>query len=773
MKSLTLKPATWAALAAMVAVPAFADNSEKELDAVTVTSAAGYEQKLVEAPASISIITTEDLRSKPYTSLIDAVRELEGVDVGETRDKTGQATISMRGMGSDYTLVLINGRRQNNHGDIYPNNFGGNQFNHIPPLDAIERIEIIRGPASTLYGADAMGGVINIITKGVSDKWSGSVTHSRTMQSDDDYGDDITTDFHVSGPIIKDVLGLTVRGSAYNRLESNPKYDDVTDPSGTIHSRELGFGGGGKTVDNDNKSIGATLSWTPTQNQRIFFDIDTYQQKYDNSQGQLGTVDGIDSIWRTATTAGIESAAPRVGYSEDQEFTRDSWSIAHDGEWSFGNSFVSFQQVKTNNNGRTLPFTVAERQDLYNIIKGNDVYSTMSENERKTLAENKYLPRPKRTMESEQFVLDAKLDIPFELAGQHTAVIGGQVIRGELTDGVFGMENSSAGKKQKHNMWSVFAEDTWYIFTPFALTAGARYDKHQEFGDQVSPHLYGVYNLTSNWTIKGGISTGFKTPNTTDMYDGVIGFGGQGTIPLYGNSDIKPETSRSSEIAVYWEHPNGHNFNVTAFRNDFKDKIASQPCGPGTGSECTNAGDYEDLGYTSSSKKMNIDKVQIEGIEVAGRIQIIDSVSLKANYTYTDSEQKSGIYEGYPLGGTAKHMLNSTLNWQANDDFNLFLTLEARDKRFRGFGRGNVLNEGKDGSMYYKAYEMFHLGFSYQVTKNVKLGGRINNLFDKDFSSYEVAFEDDGNGNYTPTFYDDYNNIDKRRNYWLSMNVAF
>lgn len=56
----------------------------------------------------------------------------------------------MRGMGSDYTLILIDGKRQNNHGDIYPNNFGDNQFNHIPPLDAIERIEVIRGLASTL-----------------------------------------------------------------------------------------------------------------------------------------------------------------------------------------------------------------------------------------------------------------------------------------------------------------------------------------------------------------------------------------------------------------------------------------------------------------------------------------------------------------------------------------------------------------------------------------------------------------------------------------------
>lgn len=130
-----------------------------------VVSASGIEQKITDAPASITVIQKEELDKKPYVTLLDAVREVEGVDVGETTDKTGQGGISIRGMGAEYTLILIDGKRQNNVGDIYPNNFGGNQFNHIPPKEMIERIEIIRGPASTLYGADALGGVINIITK--------------------------------------------------------------------------------------------------------------------------------------------------------------------------------------------------------------------------------------------------------------------------------------------------------------------------------------------------------------------------------------------------------------------------------------------------------------------------------------------------------------------------------------------------------------------------------------------------------------------------------
>src|SRR5690606_25187780 len=142
----------------------------------------------------------------------------------------------------------------------------------------------------------------------------------------------------------------------------------------------------------------------------------------------------------------------------------------------------------TNNHGRTLPFTVEERKLLAQMIDGVGAYSDMSEDERKALAEEFFLPRPKRTLASNQYKLDAKLDMPFQLAGQqHITVVGAQVIRGELEDSVFGMENGTPGAIQEHNMYSLFAEDTWYVINPFALTLGLRYDDHEVFGDQLSP----------------------------------------------------------------------------------------------------------------------------------------------------------------------------------------------------------------------------------------------------------------------------------------------
>ncbi len=781
-------------VATMTAVGEAPAGTEKQMRmSEVVVTAAGFEQKLVDAPASISVVNAADLKERPYLTLIDAVRDLEGVDVGETSDKTGQRTISMRGMGSDYTLILINGRRQNNHGDIYPNSFGGNQFNHIPPLETIERIEVIRGPASTLYGSDALGGVINIITRKVEDRWTGSGTVSRSFQENDDFGDDTTVDLYLSGPVIKDTLNFAARGSWYQRDASNPAYESVTDPAGVTHNRSLGFGGGGKTVDNTNISYGGTLIWLMAANQTLTFDYDASKQEYDNKikindagveEYPVGTVDNINSIFTAgnfclgatgsnatacAANGGTWSrrANPRAGYSPTQEFTREGWSLTHDGEWGFGNSFISLAYVATNNDGRTLPFSVAEREQLLEMIDGTGIYAGLTLDARRAIAEETFLPRPKRTLESDQYTLDAKVDMPFEYAGKHTVVIGGQVIRGDLTDGVFGMEDGTTGEAQEHNMFSLFAEDTWQPVEPFSITGGLRYDNHDTFGDQFSPRLYGVYTVSPSWTIKGGVSTGLKTPKTTQLYDGVVGFGGQGTSPMYGNPDLKPETSTSTELAVYWQDTAGHNFNATIFRNQFEDKITSQPCGPGLVQSCASAGEYADLGYGSSSRTLNIDEVVIKGAEIAGLYEIFDNLTLRANYTYTDSEQKSGANAGLPLTNTAKNMANAVLSWQMTDRLSSSLSAESRSKRYRGVD--SVTGE----QLYCKSYQVYNLGALYRLNDQVTLTGRVNNLLDEDFTSYQYSFIDNGDGTYTLSTQDDYNNKDKARSFWVSVNARF
>ncbi len=134
-------------------------------DNIMVVTASGYEQKIREAAASISVISQNELRQRNYNDLAQALSDVEGVDVNSSTGKTGGLDISIRGMPSAYTLILVDGIRQNGTSDVTPNGFGAMNTSFMPPLSAIERIEVIRGPMSTLYGSDAIGGVVNIITK--------------------------------------------------------------------------------------------------------------------------------------------------------------------------------------------------------------------------------------------------------------------------------------------------------------------------------------------------------------------------------------------------------------------------------------------------------------------------------------------------------------------------------------------------------------------------------------------------------------------------------
>ena len=84
-------------------------------------------------------------------------------------------------MGAKYTLILIDGKRQNSR-ETRTNSDSGVEGGWTPPLSAIERIEVVRGPMSSLYGSDAMGGVINIITRKVPSEWGGEIRMDSTIQ---------------------------------------------------------------------------------------------------------------------------------------------------------------------------------------------------------------------------------------------------------------------------------------------------------------------------------------------------------------------------------------------------------------------------------------------------------------------------------------------------------------------------------------------------------------------------------------------------------------
>ena len=205
------------ALAGSISLPSVASESTQHTETMVVT-ANQYETSIKNAPASISVITREDIDKLPATDISTALESVAGVHVAKT---TGaEPRIIIRGLqnqnssNGNYTLFLINGRRISSSETV----IRGASFDLSSiPMSAIEQIEVVRGPMSSLYGSEAIGGVVNVILKQASTETnvSGSLTYS--MPADNNAsallpnagGELKAGNTFVSGSIIPDVLTYT------------------------------------------------------------------------------------------------------------------------------------------------------------------------------------------------------------------------------------------------------------------------------------------------------------------------------------------------------------------------------------------------------------------------------------------------------------------------------------------------------------------------------------------------------------------------------------
>jgi outer membrane receptor for ferrienterochelin and colicins len=244
-----------------------------------VVSATGYDQNMKNAPASITVISKEEISKNGFTDLRDVLKTVEGVDVMGSSARMGTANISIRGMGSKYTLIMIDGIPLNSSTDqnLGPNGFSSELTSFLPPTNNIERIEVIKGPMSTLYGSDALGGVINIITKKETNKFHGTVSIDHTFESQDGRGDTTRTSFNVSGPIVKNKLAFQFSGSYLRRLNSTDEDGNTADGANVTPSGAKNYYLGGKMI------------WTPNADNRYTFDISNGVIDYsDHGYSNLG-----------------------------------------------------------------------------------------------------------------------------------------------------------------------------------------------------------------------------------------------------------------------------------------------------------------------------------------------------------------------------------------------------------------------------------------------------------------------------------------------------
>ncbi|WNP29502.1 ligand-gated channel protein [Morganella morganii] len=644
-----------AALAAQV-MAAQAANKE---DVIMVTTASGFQQKIEDAAATISVVSREQLEDKAYRDVTDALKDVPGVVVtggGSSSD------ISIRGMDPKYTMILVDGKRVASRETRPNSDNSGIEQGWLPPLTAIDRIEVVRGPMSSLYGSDAMGGVINIITRKAQGEWHASVRTDATITERKDSGNTGQGSFYAAGPLVDNLLSMKVNGQYSHRGE-----DNITNG----FNRQIMTSGGG------------TLTLTPDEQNSIDFDF-----KKDNQHR--------DSRWKKSSSATEKTKGDKSSFSK---YEMTQYAITHDGNYDWGSMNSYVQRNETKNPGRNMEY-----------------YDTIARN---------------------QTVLPL---------GDHMLSLGGQYRFEELKDQGNKIDE---GNKLDRYSWALFAEDDWALTNDFTLTGGLRMDKDENFGTHWTPRVYGVWHLDESWTVKGGVSTGYRSP---DLRQATASWG-QGTggrnynAVIFGNPDLKPEKSVTEEISVMWNNQDNLNMSLTVFNTDFKDKITEmQICnsidddnGNPTRPElpqCTTEdgrGEY----YDFVSNRFNVDKANMRGVEAIMNWQIADSVDLMANYTFTDSEQKSGDFKGKPLNKMPKHMANATLNWAATQDIKTWSRINFRGKTSDYLSRTTM---GKGTG----SYATVDIGGSYQLNKDLNFVAGVYNVLDRRINNENYGATLDG-----------------------------
>ncbi|WP_440903698.1 TonB-dependent receptor domain-containing protein [Catenovulum sp. SX2] len=225
MKNTFVLSSVCAALLTSMSVKA----EEEKVETIVVT-ATGFEQLMKTAPASISVVSADEIIQAPIRDLGDILKGLAGIAVDNWAG--GRNGIKMRGLDETYVLFLVDGKRVSSSNGLWR---GGNFDTTSIPLESISHVEVVRGPMSALYGSDAVGGVINIITRNPTDEWQTTFNAEYSKVDEGTGGSQYRANVYTAGKL-GDKLGLTVSvEKADQDIWVNPK---VTPTYDTTEARE-------------------------------------------------------------------------------------------------------------------------------------------------------------------------------------------------------------------------------------------------------------------------------------------------------------------------------------------------------------------------------------------------------------------------------------------------------------------------------------------------------------------------------------------------------
>ena len=632
-----------------------AESAQQVQTRDVVVTASRTEQLIKDTPAAVEVITAEDIKNMGAESVAQALQKAAGIDIlanGMVGNKT-----SIRGMSSNQTLIMIDGRRvRTEDTDQTANFYELQRFN----IDDIERVEIVRGATSSLYGADAMGGVINIITKSTK-KESASISGDWTSKQSD-AGFNMTT-----GSIGKWSFGLNYKYSRYRNitentsdsssatipnLESYANYQKFIEHGYKIMGDSEGadFKGMANYSKKSDKSSSSMFGHKQYVNFKANYDIDEKKSLeffYDYMKEDL------KDLSTNYTVYSFTSLFPSV---------TDIYTPLHSvmgGLTSPASSFTINENVSTHyDNTRTsagLTYKGKDKKGDYQIR----YYYAQLDKDQQSYTNGSLSDFDKMTFT--QNVVDGQRN--YQLSDKHLLTYGAEY-RSEEYEGTrtglggsigsFSYGGLTKSGSDTHLYYSAaYIQDQWMPNEQWIVIPSLRIDHNNVYGNKITYKVGTTFIQNDNLRWKFNIGTAYRAPSASELFMDMTHKPVAGiSVHVQGNPNLRPESSVNTDFGFEWGKDKTK-VKATWFMNKVSNLIGSFD--DGTSDEANNI--YNQV-------YQNVDRATIMGVELDATQSFSKNWDFRTVYTYLDAKDDS---TSAFLTGRARHKASFQLNYMNND----------------------------------------------------------------------------------------------------------
>ena len=638
-------------------------------DEVVVT-ATRTENDVKKVPASTQVITQEDIKRGGATSVRNALSMYANI-FQKSKVRGGGHDIIIRGMETKHSLVMVNGRRISNEADA--SGLGNAMSLDRININDVEKIEIVRGPSSALYGSEAMGGVLNIITK---------PSKEQTLLTGLEHTSEDTSHWwHAdTGRIGNFSMTLDARFNKINRSMLDTATE--SDPYGTAQTYNASL----NYYVNDHSYVNAYMDY---YSQHLKTDTGTPAMK----PITLTTSSGM-SLSGQAMLEGTGSKAYKqknYGISWNGKTDKNDWQIQ---------AYMSKFNWSTTSNTKVLgSIPPAGMDGMFNyLLQKKNTYDFNHD-------------------EHNMWAIEGRDSL--RVNDHHRVTFGAEYVKDKVAgtglgsngDGVHSITENGKTKSSSEKTLSSYAA---YLqdeieYGKWFIVPAIRYDHHSAYGSHTSPKIGVTYNATDHFRIKANYGDGFKAPSVSQLYYDLDMEMGRGNwVHLTGNPNLKPEKSKSWDLGFEAEFGKGYG-SLTYFDNDVDNLIESIYKGKD--------GRYDLYRYE------NVNKARIKGLENTLGYRFNDTLEFKVTSTLLDAKDTSA---GKDL--TQRARLSQIYQLIYDDHKDTGWSAVLWNQLDYKFVTGKAWESGESVK---KSYSLTNFSLTRKVNKDTRVYGSVQNIFDK------------------------------------------